>query len=55
MSNIKLFESKQIRSIWDDKSQRRQFAVVDIVAVLTDNQNPLAQSRTFQVHPRFNV
>lgn len=40
MSNIKLFESKQIRSVWDDASQRWLFAVVDIVAALTESQNP---------------
>lgn len=40
MSNIKLFESKHIRSIWDDGAQRWLFAVVDVVAALTDSQNP---------------
>ncbi|TAJ16913.1 MAG: phage antirepressor protein, partial [Rugosibacter sp.] len=40
MGNIKLFESKHIRSIWDDKAQRWLFAIVDVVAVLTDSQNP---------------
>lgn len=40
MSNIKLFESKHIRSIWDDTAQRWLFAVVDVVAALTDSQNP---------------
>ena len=40
MSNIKLFESKNIRSVWDEESQRWLFAVVDVVAVLTDSQNP---------------
>ena len=35
MSNIKLFESKHIRSVWDDKAQRWYFAVVDVVAALT--------------------
>ncbi len=40
MSNIKLFESKHIRSIWDDKTQRWLFAIVDVVAALTDSQNP---------------
>lgn len=40
MSNIKLFESKQIRSIWDDKTQRWLFAVVDVVAALSESQNP---------------
>jgi len=40
MSNIKLFESKHIRSIWDDQVQRWFFAIVDVVAALTDSQNP---------------
>jgi prophage antirepressor-like protein len=40
MSNIKLFESKHIRSIWDDKTQRWFFAVVDVVAALSESQNP---------------
>ncbi len=40
MSNIKLFESKNIRSVWDEESQRWLFAVVDVVAALTDSQNP---------------
>ncbi len=40
MSNIKLFESKRIRSIWDDKAQRWLFAIVDVVAALTESQNP---------------
>jgi len=40
MSNIKLFESKQIRSVWSDKEQKWLFSVVDVVNVLTDSQNP---------------
>ena len=40
MSNIKLFESQQIRSVWDEKTQRWLFAVVDVVAGLTESQNP---------------
>ncbi|MDO9012376.1 MAG: Bro-N domain-containing protein [Gallionella sp.] len=40
MSNIKLFESKHIRSLWDDKAQRWFFAVVDVIAALTESQNP---------------
>lgn len=37
MSNIKLFEEKQIRSHWDEKEQQWYFVVVDVVAVLTDS------------------
>lgn len=40
MSNIKLFESTKIRSFWDNKSQRWLFAVVDVVSVLSESQNP---------------
>jgi DNA-damage-inducible protein D len=35
MNNIKLFESKQIRSVWDEKAQKWYFAIVDVVSVLT--------------------
>jgi hypothetical protein len=37
MNNIKLFESKQIRSVWDEKVQKWYFAIVDVVSVLTDS------------------
>ena len=37
MSNIKLFESKQIRSVWNDKDQKWYFSVQDVIEVLTDS------------------
>lgn len=40
MSNIKLFESKNIRSTWDEQAQRWLFAIVDVVAALTESENP---------------
>ncbi len=40
MSNIKLFESNLIRSIWSEDDQIWYFSVVDVVAALTDSQNP---------------
>ncbi len=40
MSNIKLFESKQIRSIWSEDDQKWYFSIIDVVAALTDSQNP---------------
>ena len=40
MSNIKLFESKQIRSVWNEEDQKWYFSVVDVVEVLTDSTNP---------------
>lgn len=40
MSNIKLFESKQIRSVWNETEQKWYFVVSDVVQVLTDTPNP---------------
>lgn len=40
MSNIKLFESKQIRTVWNEQDQKWYFVVEDVVAVLTDSTDP---------------
>jgi len=40
MSNIKLFESKQIRTVWNEADQKWYFSVADVVQVLTDTPNP---------------
>lgn len=39
MSNIKLFESKQIRTAWNESDQKWYFVVADVVQVLTDTPN----------------
>ncbi|MDX2247445.1 MAG: Bro-N domain-containing protein [Bacteroidia bacterium] len=40
MGNLKLFESKQIRSVWNEADQKWYFVVEDVVAVLTDSNDP---------------
>ncbi len=40
MSNIKLFESKQVRTHWDEKTETWFFSVIDVVGILTDSSNP---------------
>lgn len=40
MSNIKLFESKQIRTVWNEGDQKWYFVIADVVQVLTDTPNP---------------
>ncbi len=40
MSNIKLFDSKKIRTHWDEKEEQWYFSVVDVIEVLTDSINP---------------
>lgn len=37
MSNIKLFESKKIRSIWNETEQKWYFSVSDVGEALTDS------------------
>ena len=39
MSNIKLFQDKKIRSVWDEKEEQWYFSVIDVVQVLTDSAN----------------
>lgn len=37
---IKLFEDKQIRSVWDEDAEKWYISIVDVVAVLTESPNP---------------
>ena len=36
----KLFEDRKIRAVWDDKEEKWYFSIVDVLAVLTDSENP---------------
>ncbi len=40
MSNIKLFEEKRVRSIWNEEEQQWYFSIVDVIEVLTSSPNP---------------
>ncbi len=40
MSNIKLFQNRQVRSIWNDAEEKWYFSIVDVVAILTDSPEP---------------
>jgi DNA-damage-inducible protein D len=39
MSNIKLFESKKVRTHWDEEKESWYFAIVDVIAILTESEN----------------
>ena len=39
MSAIKLFETKQVRSVWDAELEVWFFSIVDVVGILTDSPN----------------
>ena len=39
-NEIKSFEGKHIRSVWDNEKEEWLFCVVDVVAALTESENP---------------
>jgi prophage antirepressor-like protein len=39
-SEIKLFEEKKVRTVWDEEREEWYFAIVDVVGVLTESVNP---------------
>ncbi|MEI6748655.1 MAG: Bro-N domain-containing protein [Bacteroidota bacterium] len=40
MGSIKLFESKQIRTVWNEDDQKWYFVVEDVVLILTESKDP---------------
>ena len=40
MSNLKLFESKKIRSHWDAEEEKWYFSVIDVIEILTGSSIP---------------
>jgi hypothetical protein len=42
---IKLFEDKKVRTVWDDEQEKWYFSIVDVCGVLTDSKDPTAYWR----------
>ena len=40
MKDLKVFETQEVRTHWDQEDERWYFSVVDVVAVLTDSSVP---------------
>lgn len=45
MSTVKLFETRQVRSVWDPERETWFFSIVDVVSVLTDSADAAAYWR----------
>jgi hypothetical protein len=45
MSTIKLFETRKVRSVWDQERESWLFSIVDVVSVLTDSADAAAYWR----------
>jgi hypothetical protein len=39
-ANIKLFENRKVRSLWDAENEKWYISIVDVIEVLTDSPNP---------------
>ena len=37
---LKLFEQKQVRSVWNEEEEKWYFSIVDVIEVLTDTDRP---------------
>lgn len=40
--SMELFENKEMRTAWDNEKEERYFSIVDIIAVLTESNDPTA-------------
>ena len=40
MKNLKLFEEKKVRSLWNEEDEKWYFSIVDVVAILSDSSSP---------------
>ncbi|HEY4533512.1 MAG TPA: Bro-N domain-containing protein [Fusobacterium sp.] len=49
MDEIKLYENKQIRSVWDEEKEEWYFSVVDVVGALTEQENARGASTYWAV------
>lgn len=38
--DIKLFEHKEVRSVWDDEQEKWYFSIIDVIEILTESPNP---------------
>lgn len=43
-NQIQLFEDRRIRTSWNEKEEKWYFSIVDVVAVLTDNEYQAARN-----------
>ncbi len=41
IESLKLFETRKVRSVWDDEKEKWYFSVVNVVDILTDSANYL--------------
>ena len=48
-ADIKLFEEKKVRTLWDTENEKWYLSIVDVIAVLTDSPNPQVYWRVLKM------
>ena len=38
-TEIKVFEDKQVRSVWDEEQEKWQISIIDVIALLTEQSS----------------
>ncbi len=46
--DIKIFDEKKVRTVWDEETETWYFSIVDVIAVLTDSDNPTTYWRVLK-------
>jgi hypothetical protein len=49
-ANIKLFENRKVRSVWDAEAEKWYISAADVIEVLTDSVDPAAYRRKLKQH-----
>ncbi len=44
-NTIKIFEEREVRTIWDGEAEKWFISIVDVIEILTDSVNPTAYWR----------
>ena len=42
---MKLFEEKQVRTVWDEDIEEWYVSIIDVISILTESKNPQAYWR----------
>ena len=48
-NQIKLFEEKKVRAVYDDAEEKWYFSIVDVCEVLTESKDPLTARKYWKV------
>ena len=54
-SKTQIFDNNKVRSVWDRENEKWYFAIVDVVAVLTESADPFAYWRKLLFRRQINT